>query len=252
MCNAKLSSSRSRLATERQAELYPSSPSISTELPSQATSPNAIAAAIAESEAKDRILQRIFFGGIAGIAILALTMAVFYILSSEAPAPAVSSTPPKKIPSLPEPPKPKPSPAPMNIPLAAEAPQQKPMPTPEEQAPKALENSQSGSISEIKPEPAIKKARKPHKEVVYFLQLGAFPSPGETLKLCKKIQSAGFECYFGSVTLPKGSYYRLRVGPYDREAEARQDLGKLAAKGFSGRLIPLNAAGVKPPIQLQP
>lgn len=242
-CNARLDTSP--VSSQPQAEFYFSTPGTG-ETPSQ-SSPSSLAAVIAESEAKDKALQRIFFGVIAGVAILAIMMAAYFIYNDYKP----SATPAKKISSPQKPFSYTFSPVPAKLPSPAEIAQPKAPPLPEKETPKSLPAIESKSAPAAKAEPAI-NASKPNKPMVYFLQLAAFTSTGETLKLCKKVQAAGFECYFGTVTLPKGRFYRLRVGPYNQEAEAKQALEELASKGFTGRLITLNATVVKPPIQLRP
>lgn len=101
------------------------------------------------------------------------------------------------------------------------------------------------SESELK---AAAKSQQPDPKSVYFLQAGAFQNPPDADNLKAKLAILGFESTVEPATLPdKGTWYRVRVGPYIRIEELNTARSQLASNGIDASLIKMkNPAAAKP------
>ena len=83
---------------------------------------------------------------------------------------------------------------------------------------------------------------------VYFLQAGAFQNPPDADNLKAKLAILGFDSTVEPATLPdKGTWYRVRVGPYTRVEELNTARSQLASNGIDASLIRIkNPAAAKP------
>jgi rare lipoprotein A len=79
------------------------------------------------------------------------------------------------------------------------------------------------SIAIPKPVVGNKMAPTSAMAVDYFVQIGAFSSQARAEALAKKA---------GATVVSAGNIWRVRLGPYENEADARAALGPLAAKGY--------------------
>ena len=78
-----------------------------------------------------------------------------------------------------------------------------------------------------KPEPAPDKAI-PAKPGSHFVQVGAFSSEANANAAAKSV---------GGSVAKAGNLWRVRMGPFAGEAEARGALGKAKAKGFRDAVV---------------
>ncbi|MBI3370426.1 MAG: SPOR domain-containing protein [Betaproteobacteria bacterium] len=92
------------------------------------------------------------------------------------------------------------------------------------------------------------KSQQPDAKSVYFLQAGAFQNPPDADNLKAKLAILGFESTVEPATLPdKGTWYRVRVGPYTRIEELNAARSQLASNGIDASLIKVkNPAAAKP------
>lgn len=84
------------------------------------------------------------------------------------------------------------------------------------------------------------KGTKPAEAVTYFLQAGSFAKPTEADQLKAKLAMAGMEANVQQADVPgKGTYYRVRLGPYHSTDEMDKANARLKQNGIS------NAAKVR-------
>ena len=101
------------------------------------------------------------------------------------------------------------------------------------------------SESELK---AAAKSQDPDPKSVYFLQAGSFQNPPDADNLKAKLAILGFESFVEPAALPdKGTWYRVRVGPYTRIEELNTARSQLASNGIEVSLVKMkNPAAAKP------
>jgi rare lipoprotein A len=76
-------------------------------------------------------------------------------------------------------------------------------------------------VTDNQPEPA------PAASTGYYIQVVSLSSEGNAQAAARKLGRA-------AAVVQAGQYYRVRMGPYATEAQARAQLGGLAAKGYGG------------------
>lgn len=87
---------------------------------------------------------------------------------------------------------------------------------------------------------AASKAKPEEIKGVYFLQAGSFQNPADADNRKAQLAIVGFEAAVEPVNLPdKGTWYRVRMGPYTRIEEINKVRSSLAANGIDVSLVKL-------------
>ena len=75
---------------------------------------------------------------------------------------------------------------------------------------------------------------------VYFIQAGAFQNPAEADNQKARLAILGFESNVETASLPdKGSFYRVRLGPYTKIEDLNRVRQSLAQNGIDATLVKL-------------
>jgi cell division protein FtsN len=75
---------------------------------------------------------------------------------------------------------------------------------------------------------------------VYFIQAGAFQNPAEADNQKARLAILGFESNVEPTSLPdRGTFYRVRLGPYDKVEELNRVRQSLAQNGIDASLVKL-------------
>jgi len=90
--------------------------------------------------------------------------------------------------------------------------------------------------------PASTRTSAPTKDV-YFVQAGSFPNPVDADNQKAKLAMLGLESSVEPATLPdKGTWYRVRIGPYTRIEDITQVRQTLAQNGIEASLVKVKSA----------
>ncbi len=96
-------------------------------------------------------------------------------------------------------------------------------------------------VSEKELKDAAKKTGKQQPEAargVYFIQAGSFQNPADADNQKAKIAILGFESSVEPTVLPdKGTWYRVRLGPYTTLEDLNRVRRVLAQNGIDGNLV---------------
>ena len=83
-------------------------------------------------------------------------------------------------------------------------------------------------------------AGAPASKDVYFIQAGAFQNPAEADNQKARLAILGFESNVETASLPdKGSFYRVRLGPYTKVEDLNRVRQSLAQNGIDATLVKL-------------
>ena len=94
---------------------------------------------------------------------------------------------------------------------------------------------------------AAAKGQQSDAKDVYYLQAGSFQSPADADNLKAKLAVLGFESSVEPTALPdKGTWYRVRLGPYRRIDELNKARSQLASNGIEAGLVRLKDAAARP------
>lgn len=87
---------------------------------------------------------------------------------------------------------------------------------------------------------AASKARPEASNEVYFLQAGSFQNPADADNRKAQLAIVGFEAAVEPINLPdKGTWYRVRLGPYTKIEEINKVRSTLATNGIDISLVKL-------------
>ncbi len=87
---------------------------------------------------------------------------------------------------------------------------------------------------------AAKSSEPPASKDVYFIQAGAFQNPADADNQKARLAILGFESSVEPTTLPdKGTFYRVRLGPYSKIDELNKVRQALAQNGIDANLVKL-------------
>ncbi|TSA14939.1 MAG: SPOR domain-containing protein [Betaproteobacteria bacterium] len=94
-------------------------------------------------------------------------------------------------------------------------------------------------------EQQIKQAAKPGAPVEnYLLQVGSFQNPADADNLKARLALIGVEAGVEPIDLPeKGTWYRVRVGPYTKVDEINRVRQNLAQNGIEATLVKIKDPG---------
>lgn len=85
--------------------------------------------------------------------------------------------------------------------------------------------------------PAVPAAEK--QTVSRYIQAGSFQSEQRAIDLRNRLTGLGYRASVAAVTLADGAvYYRVRVGPYEHEADAAAARQQLDTLGLETRPLP--------------
>jgi cell division protein FtsN len=99
---------------------------------------------------------------------------------------------------------------------------------------------------EIKEAAKSAKAQPEAARGVYFIQAGSFQNPSDADNQKAKIAILGFESTVEPTPLPdKGTWYRVRLGPYGTLEELNQVRRTLAQNGIDASLVKLKDVAAK-------
>jgi cell division protein FtsN len=89
------------------------------------------------------------------------------------------------------------------------------------------------------PEPVAAAAPAASKDI-YFIQAGAFQNPADADNQKARLAMLGFESNVEPTTLPdRGTFYRVRLGPYAKVEELNRVRQSLAQNGVDANLVKL-------------
>jgi cell division protein FtsN len=87
---------------------------------------------------------------------------------------------------------------------------------------------------------AAAKSQPAAAQDVYFIQAGAFQNPADADNQKARLAILGFESNVEPTTLPdKGTWYRVRLGPYTKVDELNKVRQALAQNGIDANLVKL-------------
>ena len=93
---------------------------------------------------------------------------------------------------------------------------------------------------------AAARSQQPDSQDVYLLQAGSFQNPADADNLKARLAVLGFESSVEPTVLPdKGTWYRVRIGPYRRIDELNKARSQLASNGVDASLVRLKDAAAK-------
>ena len=104
-------------------------------------------------------------------------------------------------------------------------------------------------VSERELKDAVKAAKNQPDAArgVYFIQAGAFQNPVDADNQKAKIAILGFESSVEPTTLPdKGTWYRVRLGPYTQLEDLNKVRHVLAQNGIDASLVKMKDTAAKP------
>ena len=85
---------------------------------------------------------------------------------------------------------------------------------------------------------AAAKGKPENSKDVYFLQAGSFQNPADADNRKAQLAILGFEAAVEPVNLPdKGTWYRVRMGPYTKVDEINKMRSTMAANGIDVSLV---------------
>lgn len=98
---------------------------------------------------------------------------------------------------------------------------------------------QAAGSSEKAPEPAAARS-----EQEYILQAGSYKSERDAEGMKARLLLSGFEPVIQRVKIPfKGTYYRVRLGPYQSKRKLHVDKKRLAEQGINAMALRLEEPG---------
>lgn len=107
-------------------------------------------------------------------------------------------------------------------------------------------NEEPVSERELKEAAKAAKGQPEAARGVYFIQAGSFQNPADADNQKAKIAILGFESTVEPGTLPdKGTWYRVRMGPYTTLDELNRVRRTLAQNGIDANLVKLKDAAAK-------
>jgi cell division protein FtsN len=107
-------------------------------------------------------------------------------------------------------------------------------------------NEEPVSERELKDAAKAAKGQPEAARGVYFIQAGSFQNPADADNQKAKIAILGFESTVEPGTLPdKGTWYRVRMGPYTTLEELNRVRRTLAQNGIDANLVKLKDAAAK-------
>lgn len=96
------------------------------------------------------------------------------------------------------------------------------------------------SVSERELKEAARAAKGEAGRAIYFIQVGSFQNPADADNQKAKLALLGLEAGVEPVTLPdKGTWYRVRLGPYAKIDELNRVRQMLAQNGVEASLVKL-------------
>jgi len=85
---------------------------------------------------------------------------------------------------------------------------------------------------------AAAKAKPEESKDIYFLQAGSFQNPADADNRKAQLAILGFEAAVEPISLPdKGTWYRVRLGPYTKIDEINKVRSTMAANGIDVSLV---------------
>ena len=94
---------------------------------------------------------------------------------------------------------------------------------------------------------AAARSQQTETRDVYYLQAGSFQNPADADNLKARLAMLGYESSVEPTALPdKGTWYRVRLGPYRRIDELNKARSQLATNGVDASLVRLKDAAAKP------
>ena len=93
---------------------------------------------------------------------------------------------------------------------------------------------------------AAAKGKAPSGNDVYFVQTGSFQDPAEADNQKAQLAILGIDSSVAPAALPgKGTWYRVRVGPYTKLDDINRVRQTLAQNGISASVVKLNPSSTK-------
>jgi len=151
------------------------------------------------------------------------------------PAPALAALPPQ--------PQPKPQPLPQAKPVPPPSATPKPLPPPVVAAAKpATPPAARPEPPPVKPEPAkpqppVASPSAPAGKTRWTVQVGSYSEIANARNAEARLKAAGLSTLMSPVDTPKGTLYRVRVGPFGSEAQAQAARSKATQLGFAQATI---------------
>lgn len=80
----------------------------------------------------------------------------------------------------------------------------------------------------------------------WFVQVASFGNQGNARTALQQLYGRGLPAIIQSVTVGSSLMYRVRVGPYEDEAQAREALAAIGSEYGSAKLVPPDPAAPEP------
>jgi len=94
------------------------------------------------------------------------------------------------------------------------------------------------TVSKEAPKVAAKDGAKEATSGAYLIQAGSFPNPADADNLKAKLAFIGLEATIEPATIPdKGTWYRVRLGPYSRLDDINRVRATLSQNGIEASLV---------------
>ncbi len=163
------------------------------------------------------------------------------------PRPAVTAGA-RPLPTLPEDagvepvapaPSPIPAPAPVPAPAPAPAPAPSPTPAPAPAPTPAPAPAQRPAPETRTPPPPAVAAATPAAESRVVVQVGAYTDLERLRATRSRLERMGLRTYTQEVDTPQGRRTRLRIGPFDKRAEAEAVAARVKAAGMQAAVLTL-------------
>ncbi len=105
---------------------------------------------------------------------------------------------------------------------------------------KAEEKSVAKPEAKAEPKPAEKKADKPADSAARFVvQFGAFTDSAHAHEARLKVEKTGLKTYAQIADTPDGKKFRVRVGPFEKRADAEKAAEKIKKIGMPAAILGL-------------
>ena len=108
----------------------------------------------------------------------------------------------------------------------------KPDNVPQKSSEKSVASKEPHSTHAVQQEKAAQSAAS--SKEIYYVQAGSFPNEGDAEKLKAKLALLGLEAELQTAVIPdRGTYHRVRLGPYKSSSEMNKTMEILKQNGVS-------------------
>ena len=87
-------------------------------------------------------------------------------------------------------------------------------------------------------EPQIREVLASLKEFSYSVQVGAFRTQENAMRLRKELERRGYDAFINKAESTGEVFYRVRVGHFQEKQDAEAQTKKIHSEGFPGHVVP--------------